>query len=171
MLSAKQETCPMRTVTIPLDKPLTGHGGEVFRRVVVREPTFNEYLEYGDPFMVAQAPQSGIPFLLEDKPAIAAYVRLLVTEPDDPLLLDQRGRQNGQDLRRRRREDHRLAAAGKRVDSMGRAFDSMGSQIDRASRQLDAFHNKIKSIDTVGKKIDRALAPAAAAIAAYEASH
>jgi len=89
----------MRTVTIPLDKPLTGHGGEVFRRVVVREPTFNEYLEYGDPFMVAQAPQSGIPFLLEDKPAIAAYVRLLVTEPDDPLLLEQGGMRLAQKVR------------------------------------------------------------------------
>jgi hypothetical protein len=80
-----------KTVTIPLDTPLTGHGSERVTRVVVREPTFSEYLDNGDPYLVALAPQSGIPFQIEDKQAIAAYARLLIVEPKDPLLLEQGG--------------------------------------------------------------------------------
>jgi hypothetical protein len=80
-----------KTVTIKLDAPLTGHNGERCMQVIVREPTFNEYLDNGDPYLVALAPQSGIPFQIEDKQAIAAYARLLIVEPKDPLLLEQGG--------------------------------------------------------------------------------
>lgn len=80
-----------KTVTIPLDKALTGHGGVRITHVIVREPTFNEYLDTGEPYFLAQAPQSGIPFVLEDKQALATYTRILVQEPTDPLLLEQGG--------------------------------------------------------------------------------
>lgn len=79
-----------KNITIKLDKPLAGHAGPV-TQVVIREPTFNEYLDIGDPYVVAQAPVSGIPFILEDKAAIATYARTLIVEPTDPLLLEQGG--------------------------------------------------------------------------------
>jgi hypothetical protein len=101
----------MRTVVIPLGMPrprppaadgtvlsplpplkvLAGHGGVRISEIKLREPSFDEYLEHGDPYTIAQAPGSGIPFMLEDKAAIAAYVHILVVEPADKLLLKQGG--------------------------------------------------------------------------------
>jgi hypothetical protein len=76
---------------LPALKKLTGHNGAVIDKIVIREPSFDEYLEHGDPYTVAQAPGSGIPFMLEDKAAIKEYVRILVTHPADKLLLEQGG--------------------------------------------------------------------------------
>lgn len=78
-----------KRVEIPVSPPLAGHDGPV-RKVIIREPTYNEYMLYGDPFVVAQAPKSGVPFVVEDKEAIAAYAGVLVEEPD-AIVLEQGG--------------------------------------------------------------------------------
>jgi hypothetical protein len=78
-----------KTVEITLTKPLVGHGGPV-TRVVVREPTYAEYLQYGDPFVVALSQESKTPFMVEDNVAFASYMTLLVVEPD-ALVVQQGG--------------------------------------------------------------------------------
>jgi hypothetical protein len=70
-----------KTVEIKLAKPIVGHGGSI-TKVVLREPTFDEYLRFGDPFTVALSPGSKIPFMVEDHGAMAAYAELLLVEPD-----------------------------------------------------------------------------------------
>src|ERR1700721_1263465 len=77
-------------VKSPLDKPLVGHGAPI-KAVVVREPTYDEYMELGDPFVVALSPESRIPFMIEDRGVRAQYCARLVVEPADPLLLAQGG--------------------------------------------------------------------------------
>jgi hypothetical protein len=70
-----------KTVKVELAKPIVAHGGAV-SHVVLREPTVAEYLEIGDPFLVALSPEGKVPFIVEDKAALASYVKLLVVEPD-----------------------------------------------------------------------------------------
>jgi len=69
-----------RTVTIPLDKPIVGHG--VVTKVVMREPTYAEYMEIGDPFLIGVSPGSRIPFVIEDQGVITKYCEILLVEPD-----------------------------------------------------------------------------------------
>lgn len=84
----------MQNVVIRLDEPpfvpLKGHG-KLISEVVVRPPTFDEYLEYGDPFLWAPSPAGKVPYILPDNGAIAAYTRCMVIEPKDPLILAQGG--------------------------------------------------------------------------------
>ncbi len=70
-----------RTIVIPLDRPITGHGGAV-TKAILREPTYDEYMRLGDPFLVGIAPGSNIPFIVEDTAVLAAYCDLLLVEPD-----------------------------------------------------------------------------------------
>lgn len=76
--------------TIPLKKPLQGPNGLVVKEIVLREPTFDEYLENGDPYTVA-ASQSGIPFMVENADVISKYVNICVVEPKDPQILRSQG--------------------------------------------------------------------------------
>jgi hypothetical protein len=84
---------------IPLDKPLQGHG-ELIKQVVLREPTFAEYMRIGDPVTLAYAPRSAVPFMLENQEAIAEYAQLLIVEPADTLLLDQGGLALGKKIKK-----------------------------------------------------------------------
>ena len=77
-----------KTVTIELTKPLIGHGGAV-TKVVVREPTFREYIAHGDPIIWVPLPNGGL-FPSENLDVIAAYIRICVTEPD-ALVIEQGG--------------------------------------------------------------------------------
>lgn len=86
-------------VDITLEKPIVGHGTTI-TKVVVREPTFDEYMRLGDPFVVAQSQESKIPFVVEDKATLAEYCRLLVVEPSDQLLLKQGGLKLAQQIAR-----------------------------------------------------------------------
>ena len=86
-------------VSIPLKRPIVGHKGAI-TEVKVRKPTFDEYMTLGDPFVVALAPDSKIPFMVEDKVALASYVKLLLVEPTDPLLLGQGGMELARDITR-----------------------------------------------------------------------
>lgn len=75
------------TAEIKLKKPLRAPDGPV-HRIVLREPTFNEYLTYGDPYTVAGS-RDGTPFMVENADVIAQYMRLCLVEPKDPAILEQ----------------------------------------------------------------------------------
>lgn len=79
------------SVTIPLTPPIVAPDGTVFKEIVVREPSFDEYLRLGDPYTVGFSPGSGIPFIVEDNGAMMAYCKLLVTVPDNPMLVELGG--------------------------------------------------------------------------------
>jgi hypothetical protein len=76
------------TIVIPLSKPLRAHGGESITRIVLREPTFDEYNSIGDPWMIA-ASKDGAPFVVENVEVIKQYINRCVVEPKDTLLLNQ----------------------------------------------------------------------------------
>lgn len=76
-------------VTIPLDEPIISHG-EPIREVIVREPTFQEYLRIGEPYTIAQTPE-GAPLVVENLDAIRGYVEACVIQPKDQLLLEKAG--------------------------------------------------------------------------------
>lgn len=77
------------TITIPLAKPLVTQAGPL-KAIVIREPTFDEYLTVGDPYLVAESP-GGTRFLHENTENIRAYIALCMVEPKDPALLAQAG--------------------------------------------------------------------------------
>ena len=75
------------TVTVNLKTPLISPEGEV-KRIVIREPTFEEYLTEGDPYTIA-ASQGGIPFMVENADVIKRYMTICLVEPKDPAILLQ----------------------------------------------------------------------------------
>jgi len=75
------------TRTIKLRKPLESPEGPV-KQIVIREPTFDEYLVHGDPFTIASSSE-GLPFVVENSEVIAKYIRLCLVEPKDPQILHQ----------------------------------------------------------------------------------
>lgn len=75
------------TKTIKLKTPLKAPGGPV-HEIVMREPTFDEYLTYGDPYTVAGS-RDGTPFMVENAEVIGQYIRLCLVEPKDPATLAQ----------------------------------------------------------------------------------
>lgn len=75
------------TVTIKLKKPLISPEGEV-HQVVLREPTYEEFLVHGDPYVVA-ASKNETRFMAENLDTIAAYIRICLVEPKDPQILVQ----------------------------------------------------------------------------------
>lgn len=77
-----------RTETILLAKPLKGPNDLLIKQIVIREPTFDEYLEYGDPYTVAEA-IGGTPFAVENAEVIRQYIKLCLVEPVDPQILTQ----------------------------------------------------------------------------------
>lgn len=77
-----------RTEIIPLKKPLKAPNDQLVRQIVIREPTYDEYLEYGDPYTVAEA-LGGTPFAVENAEVIRQYIKLCLVEPADPQILTQ----------------------------------------------------------------------------------
>jgi hypothetical protein len=73
--------------TIDLKVPLETHEGKLYK-IVLREPTFDEYLAYGDPYSIAYT-ADGTPFAIEDMATIRRYITACVVEPKDPALLIQ----------------------------------------------------------------------------------
>ncbi|MBR0871202.1 hypothetical protein JQ633_12595 [Bradyrhizobium tropiciagri] len=76
------------TITIPLKKPLQSPSGEV-SQIVLREPTFDEYLIHGDPYTIAASFAGGNPFMVENPEVIAVYIKVCLVEPKDPAILSQ----------------------------------------------------------------------------------
>jgi len=77
----------LERITIKLAKPLVGHDGPI-KQIVLREPTFDEYLQYGDPYVVAGA-SDGTPFGVENMDVIRKYISVCLVEPKDDALLSQ----------------------------------------------------------------------------------
>lgn len=88
------------TVTIPLSKPLRGPNGQEVKTIVLREPTFDEYLSYGDPVTIAQA-EGGTPFVVDNEDVIRKYISLCLVEPKDPQLLSQGGARLGRQVKQK----------------------------------------------------------------------
>ncbi len=86
------------TREIPLVKPLRGHKGEKITKIVLREPTFDEYLSFGDPYTVAQS-TDGTPFAVDNPDVIRRYIHLCLVEPKDPALLSQGGARLGREVK------------------------------------------------------------------------
>jgi hypothetical protein len=76
-------------VVIPLREPLRSPHGTV-NEIVLREPTFDEYLSFGDPYSIAYT-DSGTPFGVENVEVIKHYIGVCLVEPKDPALLQQAG--------------------------------------------------------------------------------
>lgn len=79
-----------RTVKIPLNPPVQGHEGPI-AEVVVREPSYKEYMAIGEPWTVAYA-DNGTPFQVENLDVINRYVEICVVSPDAILLGQASGR-------------------------------------------------------------------------------
>lgn len=75
--------------TIKLKKPLESPHGKVFQ-IVLREPTYTEYLEHGDPYTIAST-EGGALFSVENPEVIKRYINLCLLEPKDPATLLQAG--------------------------------------------------------------------------------
>lgn len=86
-----------KTVSIPVSPPLKGHHGQI-DHVIVREPTFDEFLQYGDPFVYLPLSE-GTLFRSDNTEVLAAYADVLVEEPKDKLLLRQGGLKLAREIR------------------------------------------------------------------------
>ncbi len=69
-----------RTVTVQTKIPLVGHGGDV-TKVVVREPTFEEYVRLGDPYILVPLEGGGF-YPSEDRAVLESYMACCVVAPD-----------------------------------------------------------------------------------------
>lgn len=56
---------------IPLEVPITGHNGPI-ARIHMRAPTFNDFIEIGDPTMLIVAPHAAVPH--DDLDIIKKYI-------------------------------------------------------------------------------------------------
>ncbi len=74
---------------IELQRPLRAPEGLV-PRIVLREPTFDEYLSLGDPYSIAFS-AGGTPFEVESPEVIRRYIELCLVEPKNPAILKQAG--------------------------------------------------------------------------------
>ena len=59
-------------------------------RIVLREPTFDEYLAVGDPYSIAFT-ALGTPFEVESPEVVRRYIEMCLVEPQDPAILKQAG--------------------------------------------------------------------------------
>jgi hypothetical protein len=73
--------------TIKLDKPIKAHGGPC-KAIVLREPLYEDYLNIGDVYSVAQT-VGGQVFAVDNMPNIRQYIETCLVEPKDPALLNQ----------------------------------------------------------------------------------
>ena len=75
-----------KTVRIPLPEPIDGHG-EPIREIVLREPTYDEYVSCGgEPYSIGQS-EEGVLFEIEKNEVIWAYAEACILKPGDKLLL------------------------------------------------------------------------------------
>ena len=78
-----------KTVSIPVPDGLTVHG-EILKAVTLREPSFDEFLEFGDPVVWTKAPDGSV-FAVENVGVIKSYLAACLVAPKDPILLEQGG--------------------------------------------------------------------------------
>lgn len=82
---------------IKLQSPLRAPEGPV-NQIVIREPTFDEYLSFGDPYSIAYT-DSGTPFGVENSENIKRYIAACLVEPKDPAILQQAGASVARDVK------------------------------------------------------------------------
>lgn len=87
-----------KKVTVTLSTPLVGHNGPI-TEVAFYEPTLNDYLDFGDPFTVAQDPTTGAPLFIPNNEAIRAYFSRCLAEGYDPLILERMPLSDGRKVR------------------------------------------------------------------------
>lgn len=76
------------SIRIPLSEPLLGHG-EPIREIVLREPTYDEYVRCGgEPYTIGQSDEGAL-FTIEKPDVIWAYAEACLVSPTDRLLLNQ----------------------------------------------------------------------------------
>lgn len=75
-----------KPVRIPLIEPIDGHDGPI-REIVLREPTYDEYISCGgEPYTIGQS-EEGALFSIEKPEVIWAYAQACIVTPKDTLLL------------------------------------------------------------------------------------
>lgn len=87
----------MPNATIELEKPITGHEGEI-RKIVLREPTYREVMPNGSPYQVHDT-DDGQSVVLYDNEKIRAYAEACLIEPKESDLLKQLGLRDTMKLR------------------------------------------------------------------------
>lgn len=88
-----------KTVKVKLTEPLPGHGGRI-DEVVLREPTYAEYVECGgEPYSYGQS-EGGIIFSTEKPEVIWAYVEACMVQPTSPLLLEKANWRDAREVRK-----------------------------------------------------------------------
>ena len=77
-----------KPVRISLPEPIESHRGMI-REIVLREPTYDEYISCGgEPYTIGQS-EEGALFSIEKPDVIWAYVETCMVEPQDKLLLGE----------------------------------------------------------------------------------
>ena len=76
-----------KTVRIPLPEPIAEHG-KTHTHIILREPTYDEYVSCGgEPYTIGQS-EDGILFTVEKPEVIWAYASACVVEPGQIVLED-----------------------------------------------------------------------------------
>lgn len=86
-------------ITISLKEPLKGPNNTKIDKIVLREPTFDEYLAFDDPYTVMSS-REGTPYVIENAESIRNYIARCLVEPKDPALLSQAGVRVAQQVKR-----------------------------------------------------------------------
>lgn len=82
-----------KTVTIPLDEPITIPGkdsAETVTAIVLREPRYPDIMALGNPTAFARSPE-GMVYTAEKDDTIKAYIERLLVEPKNVIALHQLG--------------------------------------------------------------------------------
>ena len=88
-----------KTVRVPLSEPLIGHHGPI-REVVLREPTYDEYVSCGgEPYSIGQS-ADGVLFEVEKPEVIWAYAEACILAPADKLLLGAASWRDAREVRK-----------------------------------------------------------------------
>ncbi len=82
-----------KKITIELSQPILGHGGQV-KRLTLREPTFGELAEFGDPVDFGYSKDAQVTYRLLNNVAIKRYftacLETIAGDPSlDSILLEQ----------------------------------------------------------------------------------
>lgn len=84
----------MQPIIIKLEKPITGHGGDV-SQITLRPPSFGDVMSHGEPVSYGYAGE--VVYTAENIDRIRAYIKALIVQPPAPapqiddILIEQLG--------------------------------------------------------------------------------
>ena len=88
-----------KIVRVLLTEPMPGHNGPI-NHVVLREPTYAEYVDCGgEPYSYGQS-EEGVIYSTEKPDVIWAYVEACIVEPTSPLLLQNASWRDAREVRK-----------------------------------------------------------------------